>query len=68
MVEDFAADNVVYLELRSTPRANPKTGASFGPLEVHWFTNYFILGGIEVGAGSDIKILTKSLCFKVVIF
>ena len=28
VVEEFAADNVVYLELRSTPRANPKTGAS----------------------------------------
>ena len=26
MIEDFAQDNVRYLELRSTPRANPKTG------------------------------------------
>ncbi|XP_073242909.1 N6-Methyl-AMP deaminase-like isoform X2 [Porites lutea] len=26
VIEDFAQDNVRYLELRSTPRANPKTG------------------------------------------
>lgn len=26
VVEDFSADEVVYLELRSTPRANPQTG------------------------------------------
>lgn len=26
VVQDFSADGVVYLELRSTPRANPKTG------------------------------------------
>ena len=26
MIEDFAEDNVRYLELRSTPRANPKSG------------------------------------------
>lgn len=26
VIEDFAKDNVVYLELRSTPRSNPETG------------------------------------------
>lgn len=26
VVQEFAADGVVYLELRSTPRANLKTG------------------------------------------
>ena len=26
VIEDFAQDNVRYLELRSTPRANPDTG------------------------------------------
>ncbi len=28
VVTEFAEDGVVYLELRSTPRANPKTGAT----------------------------------------
>ena len=26
VIEDFEQDNVKYLELRSTPRANPETG------------------------------------------
>lgn len=27
VIEDFEQDNTKYLELRSTPRANPETGA-----------------------------------------
>lgn len=53
VIEDFEQDNVKYLELRSTPRANPETGIG---IKLNIRSQYYKLALSECVGGPDEKI------------
>lgn len=53
VIEDFEQDNVKYLELRSTPRANPETGIG---IKLNIRSQYYKLALSECVEGPDEKV------------
>lgn len=61
VIEDFEQDNTKYLELRSTPRANPETGAVIIKVSADPFTRTMFINHLSQTTNGSINSLLNGI-------